>query len=138
MYQLNRTQFLTSPIHFDGSKENPLIIGNYSDSFNMIIGTKNTDINWFDNPYISANVYEIENGFKLKMSEVAKLRECSKDDLTKFMPDDTASYYENSLCFKDPQNIDMWNNWFDDDYKNYMIAITACDQDTYKGTCKTL
>ena len=30
----------------------------FDDTFNLVIGTFNTDINWFDNPYISANVYQ--------------------------------------------------------------------------------
>ena len=34
-------------------------MSDYDDSFNMMVGTGNTEINWFDNPYIEANVYQV-------------------------------------------------------------------------------
>ena len=53
------------------------------------------------------------------------------------MPESTSKYYDNSLCFQDLSKIDIWNNWFDSDFKNLAISIVACDPDTYKGECKS-
>jgi hypothetical protein len=54
MYDMDRTTFIVSSNWYEGSPENPFNLANYPDSFNMILGTKNTSIDWFDNPYISA------------------------------------------------------------------------------------
>ena len=54
MYDMDRTTFIVSSNWSEASSENPYNLSNYTDSFNMIIGTKNTSIDWFDNPYISA------------------------------------------------------------------------------------
>ena len=53
------------------------------------------------------------------------------------MPEATTRYYENSLCFQDLTKIEMWNNWFDTDYKNLAISIVGCDPDSYAGECKS-
>ena len=34
-------------------------LDSFDDSFNFLIGTTNEDLNFFDNPYISINIYEI-------------------------------------------------------------------------------
>ena len=42
-----------------GATESSLNLTNYLDSFNMIIALEGAeDFNWFDNPYISATIYE--------------------------------------------------------------------------------
>ena len=46
----------------------------YDNSFNIFMGTSNTEINWFDNPYIEPIVYEITNDWKPEISESKKLR----------------------------------------------------------------
>ena len=35
-------------------------MGDYADSFNMFIGTTNQEFDWFDNSYITPNVYRIK------------------------------------------------------------------------------
>ena len=45
----------------------------FDDTFNMIIGIKNTDINWFDNPYISANLYQTAEDWSIKKNEDIQL-----------------------------------------------------------------
>ena len=42
-------------------------------------------------------------------------------------------YYENSVCLEDLSKVSMWGTWFDTDFKNIAISITACDKDTYEG-----
>ena len=42
-----------------GATESSLNLTNYLDSFNMIIALEGAEnFNWFDNPYISATIYE--------------------------------------------------------------------------------
>ena len=53
------------------------------------------------------------------------------------MPESSLTYYPNSLCFVNPDKIKLYGNWFDSKFKNIEIIFTACDQDTYSGTCKT-
>ena len=67
--------------------EEDINLADFDDTFNVIfsMGTKNgnikEDFNWFDNPYIVANVYEVvENETKtkatLKKSENVELIKC--------------------------------------------------------------
>ena len=35
----------------------------FNDSFNMIIGIQNKNFNWFDNPYVSLNIYELDETY---------------------------------------------------------------------------
>ena len=62
---------------------------------------------------------------------------CELSDLTKFMNESIAVYYPNSLCFEDPNKVKLYNSWFDSTYNSVEIVITACDQDTYNGTCES-
>ena len=48
----------------------------FQDSFRFIIGTTNTDIDWFDNPYVKMNVYEITEERNPKRSTTVNLRKC--------------------------------------------------------------
>ena len=51
-------------------------LGEYDDSFNMIIGTTNKELNFFDNPYISVNVYEMTEKWKPALSPDIELQTC--------------------------------------------------------------
>ena len=55
--------------------ENPMKI--FEDSFRMIIGTSNTDLNWDNNPYVKINVYEITEEWKPKISPTVHLHKCT-------------------------------------------------------------
>ena len=54
MYRFDQTTFLSSTNWFESSKNEPVILSEFNDSFSMIIGTKNDTLDWFNNPYISA------------------------------------------------------------------------------------
>ena len=47
----------------------------FDNSFNVYLGIDN-NIDWFDNPYILPNVYEITEKFKPQLSSTVKLRKC--------------------------------------------------------------
>jgi hypothetical protein len=49
---MNMTSYKTEPME------------KYSDSFNFLVGTTNKSIDLFDNPYISFDVFEIDQNFK--------------------------------------------------------------------------
>jgi len=46
------------------------------DSFNLVIGTTDKEIDWEDNPYIKANVYEFDQDWDMKLSNDIKLKKC--------------------------------------------------------------
>jgi hypothetical protein len=48
-------------------------MGDFDDSFNMIIGTTNKELDFFDNPYISVNVYELTHEWEPKLSKDIEL-----------------------------------------------------------------
>ena len=56
MYTLQSQKFIVSdytfPIKEKYENGGSISLGDYKDSFNMIIGTTNSTINWFDNQYI--------------------------------------------------------------------------------------
>ena len=137
MYSLDRTQFLVSSNSYESGVDNPIKFSDYQDSFSMLIGTKNNDIDWFNNPYIQAVVIEISTDWQLKVSEDIKLVPCGQEQLLKFMDESVSMYYQNSLCFEDLSKIKLWHTWFESNYKNIMISIAGCDPDTYQGQCKS-
>ena len=54
-------------------------MGDFSDSFNLIIGTTDSDLDWFDNPYIQVQPYlMIKNGKStiIKPTDDIKMRKC--------------------------------------------------------------
>ena len=50
----------------------------FNDTFNLVVGVKNTDIDWFDNPYIGMNVYELDQNWEPHLSPNIKLMNCTK------------------------------------------------------------
>ena len=54
---------------------------NFEDTFGMFIGTTNTDIDLWNNPYIHPNIYELDHNWTPKLSQNIKLRKCELADL---------------------------------------------------------
>jgi len=73
----------------------------FKDSFNIIIGTDNADLDLLHNKYIEIKVNEISEHGNIRAANI-KLRKCDKKkDLEKFMKPKVALYYPNTLCFED-------------------------------------
>jgi hypothetical protein len=53
------------------------------DSGELILGTSNTSIDLFDNPFISIKAYKITEKYELK--EEIPLKKCTKDDIGNMM-----------------------------------------------------
>ena len=51
----------------------------FHDSFNMLVGTNNKELDWFDNPYVAINVYEMTEDWKPKLSPSVTMIKC-KDE----------------------------------------------------------
>jgi len=64
------------------------------------------------------------------------LKKCSKEDLFEFLDKEVASYYPNSLCFEDKKQLMIHNNWFDNNFHSFFVAIEACQDASYEGKCK--
>jgi len=65
----------------------------------MFIDIRNKEFNWFDNPYISPNVYELDNNYQTKLSKNIQLELCSRNKIIKFAND--LAHHPNALCFAD-------------------------------------
>ena len=114
-----------------------IVMSDYDDSFNFIVGTANKEIDWFNNPYITANVYEMTESWAPKLSKYIKLQVCEKEQLTAMMTEQATSYYPNALCFQDRGEIKASGNWFGRRFHNPYISIESCNNNTYTGTCKS-
>ena len=109
----------------------------FDDTFNMVFGVKNASINWFDNPYLSMNVYETKEDWKPYLSPNIKLQNCTKDQMLTFVTETSLQYYPNSLCFVDKRPIKIIGNWFDNKFHNPFVSIESCNNATYHGKCKS-
>lgn len=83
-----------------------------SDSVNFIFGIDNSEIDLFDNAYISIHAYKLGQDYNLK--EKVPSKKCAKSDLLKMMPEELTKFYTNSLCFT--ENPTLVGNWFDSDF----------------------
>ena len=112
----------------------------FDNSFNMFVGTGDKNLDWFDNPYVEVNVYDLTQAYVPKLSENVTMRKCDKEkDIKKFVKDNVAEYWPNALCFDDKRKIKIFSNWFDDEYSNFYIAIDACkDRPGKSQPCKPL
>ena len=60
LYGMEHSEFYKTNYSTDLTKVSHNTMMHYDDSFNIFFGTANKDLNWFDNPYISPNVYDID------------------------------------------------------------------------------
>ena len=67
----------------------------------MIVNARDTQFDWFDNPYINPNVYEVDQTWNPQISDQIQLKKCTKHDLEEFMEESNASWYKNAICFED-------------------------------------
>ena len=53
-------------------------LAEFDDTFNMFIDIRKKDFNWFDNPYIRPNIYEINENLQSTLSKNIKFQICKK------------------------------------------------------------
>ena len=110
MYKLQTEYFESDyayPIKEKYDQGGRISLADYQDSFNMIIGTTNNTMDWFDNPYIQIKVYDLSQDWQPKPSTRTKLVKCKLDQMSSFINDNAMKYYPNSLCFEDIDTIPM-------------------------------
>ena len=96
-------------------------MSDFGHSFSFFIGTPNKELDWFDNPYIEANVYEVTGGWKPMLSKNISLRKCDPEEDFHYIAPTIRAYYPNSLCFVNLKSMHMFGNWFDDEFSNYYV-----------------
>ena len=77
----------------------------FDDSFNLVFGIADKSLNWFDNPYVEVNVYNLDSNWTPTLSKDIKMKQCSKEDLLKFIDEYSTRYYVNSLCFDSKKHV---------------------------------
>ena len=50
-----------------------------------------------------------------------------------FIPKGVQKYYPNTLCFEDKRKIELYSNWFSDEYNSLMIMIEKCVGTSNRG-----
>lgn len=80
MAALGNTEFITYEFN-QNSTAIPLRLADYNSSANFIFGIVDKQFDFFDNPYIRVNAYELTESYKLSESRTHKLRLCNKQDL---------------------------------------------------------
>ena len=81
MFNLNRAiEFVQSQYEYDSAIFASTPMSDFDDSFNIIIGTKNEELDWFDNPYISPQVYQSNHLGEIRLSNDIRLKKCTRED----------------------------------------------------------
>ena len=50
---------------------------NYTDSFNFVVGIGDQDFDWFDNPFVEFNVYELNQAWTPQLSKNIMMQACT-------------------------------------------------------------
>lgn len=108
-------------------------MGDFSDSFNLILGTTDLSIDLFDNEYIAIKVYELKEDVILRPSEKIGLKKCTDEDLEKFLSGSHSRLYKNAVCFEDLSQIEVNSNWWEEQFTNPFIIIEGCKSTTKNG-----
>ena len=96
-----------------------------------MIGIVNDKIDIFDNQFFKIEAYRL-NPHK-NLNETIDLRLCEKEDLLRMMSPLVASYYPNSVCFKNRKGLNVTDNWFVSDYSMIFLSIEECSKTTKNG-----
>jgi len=91
----------------------------------MFIDIRKKDFNWFSNPYISPNIYEIDETWKLTPSKNIKFQLCDQEQTAKYVHD--MSFYPNAICFADKTQLKLYSNWNQAQFRNIIISFDYCD-----------
>ena len=82
---------------------------------------RDTEFDWFNNPYISPNVYEFDQDWLPRISDKVKLKLCDKNRLTKVLGIKNVPWYKNAICFEDVSKIKLDKNWYEETYNGIRI-----------------
>ena len=135
----SETEFMSAKYVVNSTEMIDRTMQDFDDSFNMLLNIRLEleEFDWFNNPYISPNIYDLNGDWHPKLSNNITLRLCKREDLIKFMPAASVIWHENALCFNDKKLIQMYGDWYDEKFQSIFISIDYCNQKFYNGTCKS-
>ena len=121
-----------------------ITLGSLNNSANFVFGLTGGDL-WlpeFDilnNPYVEVMGLEMTNGaIQIELKHSYELELCNEEHLDKFLPAFIRGWYAKPLCFKDRDNVRIFNNWFYEEYTSPTIAYMYCKNTTENGNwCKS-
>ena len=70
LLKLGKTTFTTNFYFANLTAFGEETMMNYDDTFNIFFGTTDKTLDWFDNPFIQMNVYDFDQTYKPKFSNV--------------------------------------------------------------------
>ena len=109
----------------------------FNDTFNILLGTTNKHIDWFNNPYIEPVVYLMDESYSLIVHEDIQLKICTREDLLEFVTDFATVYYQNALCLQDKSKFVLKGSWFDNTFQSVFYSIDRCRNTTANNNwCK--
>jgi len=76
---VDKSKFTSTSYNYNSTEMANISMQEFTGSFSFIIGTKNETLDWFDNPYVSPNVY-ITTQDALLPTDI-KLKKCSQKEL---------------------------------------------------------
>ena len=126
IFNYTQTEFTLSTYMPDMDDVGMQSLQDFDKTFNMLINIRNQDFDWFDNPYITPNIYHIDANYKPKLTTTIKFKSCDRADLLKFMPETELSWYPNALCFADKSQIKLKGNWYASEFNSIYISLDYC------------
>jgi hypothetical protein len=107
------TQFTTSTFINNSIKENVVDLNQYKDTFNMIVGVSDSEINIFENEYFSTKLYELDENYAPFPARNVTLKKCGYQEMIPFIKEKSHRYYPNSVCFDHhSETVGLLGNWF--------------------------
>jgi hypothetical protein len=101
MLTFNNTEYATYDTTLQGDAM--LDLKKFKDSANFFLGMTNHTVDIMDNPYVQIAVYRMSMDYKLR--NPVKLKKCEKKELLRMMSPLVASYYPNSVCLDEDNDI---------------------------------
>ena len=109
----------------------------FDDTFNIAFNIRNENFDWFNNSYIKPNLYEFDENYIPRLSTKATLKICDEEDLLKFSTISYIQWQKNSLCIEHKDKLHLKGNWYDETFSSIYISLDYCDEQIYKGRCKS-
>ena len=113
----------------------------FENSLNFIFGLTggelaSDELDILNNPYV--RFIGLQRTVGRNFAEEYEFEICSEEHKTKFMPEHTLNWYDQPLCFKDRDKVQIRNSWEYTDHAFPVIALSYCRNTTENNHwCKT-
>ena len=118
-------------------------LGRMNNSANFIFGLTggdlwNGNVDIQNNPYVDVKGLAMTNGALIELHDRYEFEICSQDHVAKFMPPWAFTWYAQPLCFKDRDNVQLFNSWWYETFSNPTIGYFYCKNTTENNNwCKS-